>query len=471
MLGIFVIYYNFFFIYFTWNQFHYISFFLQCCYFKHHFEFFFFMYNVIEITISNPDLNPYLYLYLYIYYHLITKTLVDLIDYKLNKVFYNNYFEYFFIFFFSFFYIYGIDIKYKNIVYKDYFNLYYKYIKFFIFFKFFILSYKLKILNLLYIYILKILLILDFFLYEDEPFFEPSDISLLQVYLLYLFLFSWIYDNIIKSRFGYFTGHDKILFIGLFKTYWFMKLFFILNLTIIFIFLYLTFFYELNYSLSNFFYFWDYLSLYYFFKISSIYIYILIICNVILIANRWLNWKFQFILSLVILILLFFIFYFLFINLFLSFFSDKNRFDKINWLDYFSISKGPKKWGFGDKKFYIRKLFNHHDCNYSYWFKNNFFMSSFFFLFNFFFLFFMFILIIKWVFFIKYIYLNKDISYTFLTFIIYNIKQFYLLLLSLSILSLSSFLVIYFRSPADLYFFQDLYNFLLYFIKIIKKWF
>ena len=61
----------------------------------------------------------------------------------------------------------------------------------------------------MYIQGLLFLLFIDACLTDDEPLWEPVEWSLVQSWLLFIFSFAWIAENLIVSRYGSYTGRDK----------------------------------------------------------------------------------------------------------------------------------------------------------------------------------------------------------------------------------------------------------------------
>lgn len=64
-----------------------------------------------------------------------------------------------------------------------------------------------------------IIFVCDSFLVDDEPLLEPIEWSVWQTALMFIFLFAWVAEVSISSRFGSFTGRDKRVWTALFKAY------------------------------------------------------------------------------------------------------------------------------------------------------------------------------------------------------------------------------------------------------------
>jgi hypothetical protein len=63
--------------------------------------------------------------------------------------------------------------------------------------------------GLFYIYYSTFIMYIDACLTDDEPIWEPIEWSLVQTWILFLFTFAWIAENLICSRYGSYTGRDK----------------------------------------------------------------------------------------------------------------------------------------------------------------------------------------------------------------------------------------------------------------------
>ena len=61
----------------------------------------------------------------------------------------------------------------------------------------------------IYIRGLFIIFFADALIADDEPLWEPVEWSLVQSWILFIFLFAWIAENLISSRYGNYTGRDK----------------------------------------------------------------------------------------------------------------------------------------------------------------------------------------------------------------------------------------------------------------------
>ena len=83
--------------------------------------------------------------------------------------------------------------------------------------------------GLFYIYYSTFIMYIDACLTDDEPIWEPIEWSLVQTWILFLFTFAWIAENLIVSRYGSYTGRDKRVWFAWYKTFWLMELYYIIN--------------------------------------------------------------------------------------------------------------------------------------------------------------------------------------------------------------------------------------------------
>lgn len=306
-----------------------------------------------------------------------------------------------------------------------------------------------------YIRNLILIFLIDFLIIDDEPLWEPLEWTLVQTWLLYIFFFTWIAETLVTAKYGSFTGRDKRVYMGLFKNYWFVELWFMFNLMIVGVFILVPFFFELNYSVSYINTWWDWLNSFFFFKIIFIFFIINILNNILNLSNRWLDWKFKLILVFSIILLFFYIFFFNFFLLFFSYFTDLLYYKKYGWSSYYQLSKGPFRWGWGEIN---RDFFTYHSTPANTWFKNNSMYASALLLFNLFFLLSLLFLIIQLLIIFRYLYTNKFISYTLINYFNSSISQFFLFILFIYFFVLVSYIYQFNRFPNELYFFSK-YNF------------
>jgi hypothetical protein len=132
---------------------------------------------------------------------------------------------------------------------------------------------------------------IDACLTDDEPIWEPIEWSLVQTWILFLFTFAWIAENLIVSRYGSYTGRDKRVWFAWYKTFWLMELYYIINFGAAIILVIVPFYYELNYNLSFVVSWWHWYTRLFFFKFISVYSIILMYAIILQFSVRWLFWK------------------------------------------------------------------------------------------------------------------------------------------------------------------------------------
>jgi hypothetical protein len=111
----------------------------------------------------------------------------------------------------------------------------------------------------------------DSLLIDDEPLWEPIEWSMVQSWILFIYLFSWIAENLIVSRYGSYTGRDKRIWFSWYKTFWGIELVYVLSLGAAILCVITPFYYEVNYLLSFSLSWWNWYSQTFFFKFVSLY--------------------------------------------------------------------------------------------------------------------------------------------------------------------------------------------------------
>ena len=103
-------------------------------------------------------------------------------------------------------------------------------------------------------------LFIDACLTDDEPLWEPIEWSLVQTWILFIFSFAWIAENLIVSRYGSYTGRDKRVWMSWYKTFWLIEGYYIINYAVAAIFVIVPFYFETNYNLSFVYSWWHWYS-------------------------------------------------------------------------------------------------------------------------------------------------------------------------------------------------------------------
>ena len=212
------------------------------------------------------------------------------------------------------------------------------------------------------------ILFIDACITDDEPLWEPIEWSLVQSWILFIFIFAWIAENLIVSRYGSYTGRDKRVWMSWYKSFWLIEGFYILNYGITCIFVIVPFYYETNYNLSFVYSWWHWYTRVFFFKFISIYAIVLLIANVLQISVRWLNWKKSMLFIILINIFLSYLIYTHFIITFFGYFTDPIWYQKVRPVDYIQLSHEPARWGWGSAK---KDHFTYHNVKTVFWFKND----------------------------------------------------------------------------------------------------
>lgn len=316
----------------------------------------------------------------------------------------------------------------------------------------------------IYIRGLFIIFFIDACLTDDEPIWEPVEWSLVQSWIMFIFLFAWIAENLISSRYGSYTGRDKRVWFSWYKTFWLIEGWYIISLGAASLWVMVPFYFEVTYSVSFIVSWWNWYSRVFFFKFISMYTIILFIAYFLQINIRYSNWRKSFIL---ILLINFFLSYLLYIHFFMSFFgyfTDANWYHKTRLVDYVQLSHEPNKWSWGTSK---RDHFSYHRSSTVFWFKNDGpFASSFLFI-NLFFFLALFLLYIYWVTLIRRIYATQEITYTYTTYCISGLKQFFYFFLFIFLFVFFSFMFNYWRLPIEFFWILNTNSWLTNFINIL----
>jgi len=257
---------------------------------------------------------------------------------------------------------------------------------------------------------------------DDEPIWEPIEWSLVQTWLLFIFIFAWIAENLITSRFGSFTGRDKRVWFAWHKTFWLIELWYALCYGAAAMFVIVPFYYEINYTVSFIFSWWNWYNRIFFFKFISSFTIIILLAYFLQLNVRWMSWKKIFTISILINIFLAYLLYTQFIVTFFGYFTDPLWYQKTRSIDYVQLSHEPSKWGWGPSK---RDHFTYHKTSTVFWYKNDGPFAAAFLMINMFFFLSLFFLLIYWLTFIRRVYALKEVSHTFTSFCVSSIKQFF----------------------------------------------
>ena len=303
---------------------------------------------------------------------------------------------------------------------------------------------------------------------DDEPLWEPLEWSLVQTWIFFIFLFAWIAENLITSRYGSFTGRDKRVWFGWYKTYWLIELWYALCYGAACTFVIVPFYYELTYNVSFIFSWWNWYSRNFFFKIIFIYTILILIGSLLQLNIRWLNWKKNLILILIINLFIGYLLYINFIMSFFAYFTDPLWYQKTRMVDYIQLSHEPLKWGWGSSK---RDHFSYHKVSTVFWFKNDGPFAGASLMLHLFYFLSIFLLSIYWITLLRKTYHTHEISYTFLTFCVSALRQFFYFIFLFYLLILISFVVNYWRFPIEALWIVNANSWILNFFDIIINYY
>jgi len=290
------------------------------------------------------------------------------------------------------------------------------------------------------------ILFIDACLTDDEPLWEPVEWSLVQTWILFIFSFAWIAENLIVSRYGSYTGRDKRVWMSWYKTFWLIEGYYIINYGVVCVFVIVPFYFETNYNLSFVYSWWHWYSRVFFFKFISMFTIILFISYYLQMSVRWLNWKKGLVLILLINIFLSYLIYTQFIMTFFGYFTDPVWYQKTRPVDYIQLSHEPARWGWGSAK---KDHFTYHNVKTVFWFKNDGpFAASFLFFQTFLFVC-IFLLYIYWITLFRRVYATKEIPLTYTTYCVSSLKQFFYFFLMFYIMIFLSYVSNYSRFPIE----------------------
>ena len=290
------------------------------------------------------------------------------------------------------------------------------------------------------------ILFIDACLTDDEPLWEPVEWSLVQTWILFIFSFAWIAENLIVSRYGSYTGRDKRVWMSWYKTFWLIEGYYVINYGVVCVFVIVPFYFETNYNLSFVYSWWHWYSRVFFFKFISMFTIILFISYYLQMSVRWLNWKKGLVLILLINIFLSYLIYTQFIMTFFGYFTDPVWYQKTRPVDYIQLSHEPARWGWGSAK---KDHFTYHNVKTVFWFKNDGpFAASFLFFQTFLFVC-IFLLYIYWITLFRRVYAMKEIPLTYTTYCVSSLKQFFYFFLMFYIMIFLSYISNYSRFPIE----------------------
>jgi hypothetical protein len=319
-----------------------------------------------------------------------------------------------------------------------------------------------------YIRGLLLFLSLDALLTDEEPIFEPIEWSLVQTWLFFIFLFAWIGENLISSRFGSYTGRDKRIWFAWYKSFWLIEIWYLLSLFTAALFVIVPFYYELTYQIAFIVSWWDWINRIFFAKFIFLFSIVMVITQ--LISWNLRNWNYEKILlaSIVVVLILSYMLYWHFITSFFAYFTDPIWYQKTRFNNSIQLSHEPLKWGWGTAK---RDHFTYHRVSTVFWYKNDTPFSESLFLFNLFIFLTLFFVLIFWLTLVRRIWALQEFSQTFVTYCLSTVRQFFFLILSFYLLIGVSYLNNFWRFPLEFLTFQNKTSWISHFASIWQNLF
>lgn len=298
-----------------------------------------------------------------------------------------------------------------------------------------------------YVYGAALIFFIDACLTDDEPLWEPIEWSLVQSWILIIFSFAWIAENLIVSRYGSYTGRDKRVWFAWYKTFWLIEGYYIINYGAACFFVIVPFYYETNYNLSFVYSWWNWYSKTFFFRFISVYTLVMLLSYFFQSIIRWSSWRVNLFFVILINIFLSYLLYTQFITTFFAYFTDPIWYQKTRPVDYIQLSHEPARWGWGPAK---KDHFTYHGVRTVLWFKSDGPFATSFLLFQTFLFVCLFLLYIYWIALFRRIYATKETPLTFTTYCVSALRQFFYFFMFFYLLVGLSYAVNYARFPVEL---------------------
>lgn len=300
-----------------------------------------------------------------------------------------------------------------------------------------------------YIQGMSVALFIDACLTDDEPLWEPVEWSLVQSWIMFIFLFAWIAENLISSRYGSYTGRDKRVWFSWYKTFWLIEGWYLLSLGAASLWVMIPHYYELNYLVSYIVAWWDWYNREFFFALISLYTIVLYLAYDLLIKIRWVHWKKALLAILLINIVLAYLLYVQFFIAFFSYFTGNNWYRKVRLVDYIQMSHEPHRWGYG-----LGAKSDHflpHYTKNKFWFKNDGPFASLFLFISLFMVLSLFFLNFFWLSLARKVYATREISFTYTVYCVSALRQFLYFLGFFFLFVSLSYAFIFWRLPIEFY--------------------
>jgi hypothetical protein len=311
------------------------------------------------------------------------------------------------------------------------------------------LTYKYLVNTSFLFYIKNIIIIcfIDGLISDDEPIFEPIEWTLAESWLMFILLFGWIVENLIRARYWGYTGRDKRVWIGWYKTYWLCQFWYMVSFFFTSLYVITPYYFEITYNISYIHSWWYWWTSSFFFTFTLLYTILMVFMFIFQVLTRYIYWKKLFYLSLLPNLLIGYLLYTQFIIIFFGFFTDPLWYQKTSLVNYIQLSHEPLRWGWGPK---AKDHFTYHSTKTVFWYKNDGPFASAFLIQN--------ILIFASTFFYLFmtitlsrrIYSTKEVPHTLLSYIVSGLRQYFYFYLFMYFFILLSFLIEYLRIPFDL---------------------
>ena len=292
----------------------------------------------------------------------------------------------------------------------------------------------------------------DFIFSDDEPLWEPVEWSFVQTWILFIFMFAWIGENLIGSKFGGYTGRDKRVWLSWYKTYWFVELGYVVSLGAASLFVIIPFYHELNYTTPFVFLWWDWYVRVFFFKSTALFSILMVLATYLTTAVSYSTWKKSMLIIIMINLLLIYLAYTHFIMAFFAYFTDPNWYHQTRLIDYVKISHEPNKWSWGPIR---RDHFSYHKSSTVFWYKNDGPFAASMMFFHVMYFLSLFTVLLYWIALARRVYSTQEVTYTYLTYCVSLLRQFAYLLVFFYLLIFYSYLVMYWRLPLEYYSLSD----------------
>jgi hypothetical protein len=300
--------------------------------------------------------------------------------------------------------------------------------------------------GLIYIRGLFVLFLFDAALTDDEPLWEPIEWSLTQSWIMFIFMFAWIGENLISSRYGSYTGRDKRVWFSWYKTFWLVEGWYILSLGATALFVVVPFYHELSYTLPLVVSWWNWYSRIFVLKFIGSYSLLLYVSYYLQLNIGTYHWRKLLVLVLFVNIGLSYMLYTHFFTSFFAYFTDPNWYHKTRLVDYVQLSHEPSKWSWGNSK---RDHFSYHRSTTVFWLKNDVPFGGAFLIFHIMFFLCLFSLYLYWLTLFRRIYTTQEVTFTYTTYCVSGLRQFYYYFSGIYMLIFFSFVLQYWRLPIE----------------------